>query len=439
MRGENTGARGTESAAHPDEGTKVKKLIIFLIVFVLIIAALVIKDGGCHVSNTAVSYSAGGKGNLLEQLRGISCKGKSGPASGSEETVSELDPRPETFDWDGTYYSQLSAYEKKIYDTMYQAVRNNETTCRLKFVKHILNNEHVERALSAFVMDHPEFIGLDHGCTVYSNGWIRFETFAFWNEAKRRNDYTDKLTEKVREIAALAENEEDDFHKALFVYDYIGKTAHYDFDRLEEAQKEDGDPESELIYTAYGCLVDGGCVCSGYTAAIKLVLNELGIECYRVSGESCGESHAWNVVKMGDNWYHLDLTWDDDAFFGENGEELPNSVSFEYFGLTDEAISEDHTVDDEQFSIPECSADEFNYYRYFDLLIDEYSEEAVNEKLAKQMEMGRNPLVLKFTNRVAFMSGVSGGTFERLGKIVGEDYLYYVDHEHLSLMIITED
>ena len=242
-----------------------KKALIFILILAVCVTLLVIKDGGCEGgcsnvgwftsvescnNNMADSYVPIGEGKGL-----FSCAGKPKETAEPEEALNEFADRPEIAEWDGSYYSQLTAFEKKAYDSMYLAAKHNEKTCKLPLSKNIFNDEPIERAFTAFLMDHPELIGYDSGYTIYSDGWFKFEIHDFWSRANRPEDYTDALTERVREISLLAGEKESDFEKALFVYEYIGRNARYDEERLLRLTDGTASPEDELIYTAYGCLV----------------------------------------------------------------------------------------------------------------------------------------------------------------------------------------
>lgn len=74
-------------------------------------------------------------------------------------------------------------------------------------------------------------------------------------------------------------------------------------------------------------------VCDGYSGAYKLLLDAAGIECGHVSGDSIGDglSHAWNVVKICGNYYHVDTTWDDGG-----------SIKYEHFMRSDDVINDSH-------------------------------------------------------------------------------------------------
>ena len=84
--------------------------------------------------------------------------------------------------------------------------------------------------------------------------------------------------------------------------------------------------------TGYDLLVNGSTVCLGYAQAYQYLLAQVGIESVIVTSETM--EHAWNLVKLDDQWYHVDVTWDDPA---------PDSygyVAHTYFLVTDAQISQ---------------------------------------------------------------------------------------------------
>lgn len=64
---------------------------------------------------------------------------------------------------------------------------------------------------------------------------------------------------------------------------------------------------------SYGALVEGKTACYGYSRLFLEVMERLNIPCKIVIAEDSGlgVGHAWNVVELDGNWYHVDLTWDD--------------------------------------------------------------------------------------------------------------------------------
>lgn len=106
---------------------------------------------------------------------------------------------------------------------------------------------------------------------------------------------------------------------ALNIHDYL--IAHYSYD------------ETLSLHKGYDLLVGGSAVCDGYTEAYMDLLNRAGVPCVIVTSESMGDvGHAWNLVQIDGNWYHVDLTWDDPT---------PNCqgrVYHDYFLKTDEEM-----------------------------------------------------------------------------------------------------
>ena len=86
------------------------------------------------------------------------------------------------------------------------------------------------------------------------------------------------------------------------IHDYIIDSTKYDTLKTENIY--DNTYKSN---TAYGVLVQGYGICSGYSDTISIFLNKLGINNYKISNDS----HIWNLVYINGIWTHLDSTWDD--------------------------------------------------------------------------------------------------------------------------------
>ncbi len=280
------------------------------------------------------------------------------------------------------YYLSLDEVEKKLYDAAYTTLCANETSFKLIGIDISSFAAAYRSTLAQFINDYPEFFWL--------NGYIEYETvrasnsdtghititfgvYDYWNDhdlAKAKNDLKNALDAVVLEASALP----DDYQKAKFVHDYIIGSNSYDFAAYELGDAINAETEAR-VSSAYGALVSGDIMCAGYARAFDLIMHELGYESIFVSGEADGGSHAWNLVLLGENFYHIDLTWDD--LDGDNAE-----VRYNYFCLTDEEISKTHKID-EGFNYPEATAIEYNYFVKEEMLLDYYSFAAVT-KLAKK-------------------------------------------------------
>ncbi len=87
-------------------------------------------------------------------------------------------------------------------------------------------------------------------------------------------------------------------------YREVISAASYDEDMSNATKEESLTTAMRIGRSAYGALIDGKTVCSGYAMAYKALCGRLGLECYVITGEQDGESHAWNLVKLnGENRY----------------------------------------------------------------------------------------------------------------------------------------
>lgn len=148
-----------------------------------------------------------------------------------------------------------------------------------------------------------------------------------------------------------------DYEKVKFYHDYIVTHTEYGF--LE------GEDEI-LSYTAEGVLLRGTAVCNGYAEAMELLLLCSNIETYMAVGYTDEGSHAWNIVKLEDDWYHVDTTWDDPV--PDMGEEALHV----YLNISDEIMEKTHTWN--RSAYPECTSLEHNYYEQEGAAFDSFND-----------------------------------------------------------------
>lgn len=130
------------------------------------------------------------------------------------------------------------------------------------------------------------------------------------------NMTTDKLysDEEIRKIESkIAEFETTNIKDNMNVrdkikafHDYLINNSVYDKERAK-AIENGNDSENNNSHKATGPLIDGIALCSGYSDAMKIYLDKLGVPNYKISNSN----HIWNLVYLNGEWLHLDLTWDD--------------------------------------------------------------------------------------------------------------------------------
>lgn len=103
----------------------------------------------------------------------------------------------------------------------------------------------------------------------------------------------------------------------------------------------DKEPYEPITHTAYGALKNGCAVCEGYACATKLILNSYGVESDIEVGYCLnGGGHAWNLVKLDNAWYQLDVTWNDQS----------NSRT-DYLLVTDEYMKQSRTWEKSDYPV----------------------------------------------------------------------------------------
>ena len=154
-------------------------------------------------------------------------------------------------------------------------------------------------------------------------------------EAMAVNDSIGQLVDSVQD------QNMSDIDKVKFVNDYIVQNTSY-------SDQTNGSPHS-----AYTALAERKAVCQGYALLTQQMLTALGVESLYVVGYADGVGHAWNLVKLEGQWYHLDTTWNDP---------LPDrgkSVRYDYFLVTDSQLAKDHTW--ERADYPQANSTKYAY------------------------------------------------------------------------------
>lgn len=89
--------------------------------------------------------------------------------------------------------------------------------------------------------------------------------------------------------------------------------------------------------TPYGALIKHRAVCAGYATTFRMFMQMLDIECMVV--HSTDLVHSWDLVKIDDHWYHVDIYSDvDSAMYGNfnlNDEMMMQDWDREFFPAAD--------------------------------------------------------------------------------------------------------
>ena len=144
---------------------------------------------------------------------------------------------------------------------------------------------------------HP-FNSFDSIIFNFDDNIIKIEIKHTYSEEEKQELNT-KVDEILKETVKTEMSTRD---KIKAIHEYI--INHTEYDTLKTKNVNDKTYHSN---TAYGVLLEGYGICSGYSDAMKLFLDKLNIINYKISNDQ----HIWNLVYLDGQWLHLDLTWDD--------------------------------------------------------------------------------------------------------------------------------
>lgn len=135
--------------------------------------------------------------------------------------------------------------------------------------------------------------------------------------------------------------------KERYVHDFICRNVRYD--KLKK-------PYSHEII---GPLGQGVGVCEGIAKSVKILCDALGLWCIIAVSENNPAQgvkyrHAWNIVRLDGQYYHLDATFD--ATLSQ-----PGVVRHDYFNLDDRALFRDHQAP--LYPLPACTDGTRAFYR----------------------------------------------------------------------------
>ena len=300
------------------------------------------------------------------------------PASSSPENVtsteSEFDYTVEQRD----AYAALNDTQKKVYAVIRNMVEN-----MTEGLVVIPTDSEADATLAykAVNLDYPEYfwMPLNYIFAMHNN---KYMIAMKYNDAKYSFDYLyskarveamqKTIDTKTAEILALLKEDDSDYTKELKLHDFLCDTITYPTTSSESYH-----------FNIYGALVKGSAVCEGYSRAMQYLCRKVGIECILVTGYSKNEGHMWNQIKIGGEWYNLDLTWND----GDASEDTWHT----YFNFNDTSAAVGHTFDplfktmsdedicdDEiQYNIVRhpCSATKYNHAVVNDILLTNDKEQ----------------------------------------------------------------
>lgn len=242
-----------------------------------------------------------------------------------------------------------------------------------------------------------------------------------------------QFEEKLEAIVDAATAQPTEFDKIRYVYDEILKRCYYGDDIADSDQYE------TTAINAYGCLVEGKTICSGYAMAFDAVMKRLGYECgvefNNYNDFSILTGHVWNYCKIEGDYYYFDLTWDDTGFDSEFYRSYFGH-SYNYFAISKEELSQSNFTLTEEAPTPPCNGTKYNYFIHNGYNFSEYDFAKVKDAVLKQKS--QRYAVLRFDSYAALLQAESelldnGKIRNILPDIDGVRYVVAKSNRHLYL------
>lgn len=241
------------------------------------------------------------------------------------------------------YYAQLNKEQQKAYYAIKQGLLNLQDTIMVP----LLSQKELSDIYFLIRMDCPEiFYSVTFSYKYYANS-SEVEMKPHYLFAKNKiKEHRQAMEARVKKLANQAANL-DEKGKELFIHDFIINNVKYD--KLKK----------EYSHEIIGALGNGVAVCEGIAKAVKRLCDELNIWCIIALSEANPDKgikyrHAWNVIKIGTKYYHLDATFD-------NTLSKDDTVRYDYVNLSDKQIFRDH--EPVIWKIPVCDDGDNFYYK----------------------------------------------------------------------------
>lgn len=258
------------------------------------------------------------------------------------------------------YYNKLENEAKVIYDAIESSIDNLKQGNYKINIDHdfskLLNNESGQAQLKKYYDDAVNAINLDVPYLFYldfTKMYLNIERSSnifstsyklYIDSGDNANYFTDDFSSKEQVEIALSQIENSkeqikvtlngsDYSNLLNLHDWIINYMEYDANITQKA-------------TVYGGLIEKKGVCESYARIYKYILDDIGIENVLVTGTATNssgntEDHMWNYVKLNNNWYAVDVTWDDPIVVG-NGK-VSKETKHRYFLKGSETFFKNHT------------------------------------------------------------------------------------------------
>lgn len=256
-------------------------------------------------------------------------------------------------------YNTLDSNKKAAYDAMLTAIKAHSDKFSMPDGVKISGDEYVELYQLIYDFEYSIFdLDVNIRYTSSANtGNVVSAQLSYLYTAEQVEDMQEKVDAAADKIISELWDGMSEYEIVKFFYDKLASEVEYN-------------ENAENLRDIYGALVEKSTVCGGYARAFSYLCSKVGIETITMLGDFNETPHMWNMVRIGGNWYHVDVTSGNTA-----NTEFPY-IRYDYFCVTDDIINKYHVLYDQPFDYPEASSEKYNYFVYNNLVASDVPEAA---------------------------------------------------------------
>lgn len=333
------------------------------------------------------SASAG----ALDQIRSIA----KSVISGEPKEVEELRQMEVAQSEEGHqeyYFKQLTEEEQRVYRELLKGIRAREK----EFYLTISDDDSIDRSYHAVLKDHPEIFWVHNREKIYKTTYSDSDYCVFTPGYTYTDSEIDEIQtameQSFQEVRALIPEDAGDYEKVRIVYTYV----------IDHTQYQTGEYDQSIA----GVFWKKSAVCAGYAGAVQYLLERLDIPCIYVDGSTKGstEGHAWDIVKIGQEYYYVDATNGDQPDF-LNGDaaqlEEHKTIIYDYLCPFPEEYEKTYTPS-EELTVPACTAKNLDFYVLNQGYFEDYSWQDIYDYCKMRLDNGAAVVRFKFGGQEAF-------------------------------------
>lgn len=290
------------------------------------------------------------------------------------------------------YFKQLTEEEQRVYRELLKGIRAREK----EFYLTISDDDSIDRSYHAVLKDHPEIFWVHNRekiyKTTYSDSDYCFFTPGYTYTDSEIDEIQTAMEQSFQEVRALIPEDASDYEKVRIVYTYV----------IDHTQYQTGEDDQSIA----GVFWKKSAVCAGYAGAVQYLLERLDIPCIYVDGSTKGstEGHAWDIVKIGQEYYYVDATNGDQPDF-LNGDaaqlEEHKTIIYDYLCPFPEEYEKTYTPS-EELTVPACTAKDLDFYVLNQGYFEDYSWQDIYDYCKMRLDNGAAVVRFKFGSQEAF-------------------------------------